>query len=183
MATDNVDEIIQCPACGKDMVKVYFPQQGVNLDICLNGCGGIYFDNRELEKFDESHEDITPLQKLFENKEFKKVDTSEKRICPVCGWTMVKHFGSAKKEIEIDECYGCGGKFLDYSELEKFRAQYNTEEERAKDVIKNLYDTAGIVLNLQDEEYEQRMKHKNLYANLVINKPINKLFKQDKYNF
>lgn len=44
---------LKCPACGKDMEKVFIPNLGINLDICTDGCGGIYFDNREFERFDE----------------------------------------------------------------------------------------------------------------------------------
>ena len=58
--TDNLKKI-KCPACGEEMVKIYMPQQGVNLDVCINGCGGIYFDNREFAKFDEESEDISPF--------------------------------------------------------------------------------------------------------------------------
>ena len=54
----------------------------------------------------------------------------EKRICPVCQAPMVKHFCSSKKLINIDECYTCGGIFLDYGELEFIRKQYATEQER-----------------------------------------------------
>lgn len=148
-------EIITCPACGKEMVKVYMPEQGVNLDVCINGCGGIYFDNREFQCFDEKHEDISPLAAIFENKNFIKTDENLKRYCPVCGSPMVKNFASAKHEIQVDECYACGGKFLDYMELDKIRAQYDTEEERAYDVIKNLYDNVGAELQLQKAKYDK----------------------------
>ena len=57
---DNLEEIY-CPACGKKMHKIFMDAQGVNLDVCLDGCGGIFFDNREFKKFDENAEDITPL--------------------------------------------------------------------------------------------------------------------------
>ena len=49
---------IKCPACGREMEKVFIPSEGINLDICTQGCGGIFFDNRELDKFDEKDEDI-----------------------------------------------------------------------------------------------------------------------------
>ena len=32
----------------------------------------------------------------------------------------------------MDDCYNCGGKFLDFGELEKARNQYETEEARKK---------------------------------------------------
>ncbi len=53
-------ETIKCPACGKEMEKVFIPSEGINIDICTNGCGGIFFDNREFDKFNEGHEDISP---------------------------------------------------------------------------------------------------------------------------
>ena len=39
-------EIIKCPACGEDMVKVLIPDLNIYVDICLNGCGGMLFYNR-----------------------------------------------------------------------------------------------------------------------------------------
>ena len=142
MADNN--EIIQCPACGEKMVKVFMPSQGVNLDVCVNGCGGIYFDNREFSKFDAPHDDITPLMDVLKNKQFNKIDEAKIRKCPVCKANMVKNYASPKHEIQVDECYSCGGKFLDYQELDKIRTQYTTEEDRAADVMKQLYSDLGI---------------------------------------
>ena len=39
---------IRCPACGNVMKKVFIPSVGVNIDICADGCGGIYFDAKIL---------------------------------------------------------------------------------------------------------------------------------------
>lgn len=164
---DNKDVVINCPACGKEMVKVFMPEQGVNLDVCINGCGGIYFDNRELEKFDERHEDISPVVEALENKTFEKVDENLQRVCPVCGMNMVKHFASSKQEVQIDECYSCGGKFLDYNELEKIRAQYPTEEDRAADSIKDLNKKAGLELAGLQIEYDKKMRNRNLTTRFI----------------
>ena len=49
---------IKCPACQKEMHKIFIPSEGINIDVCLDGCGGIYFDNREFKSFDEQHESI-----------------------------------------------------------------------------------------------------------------------------
>jgi len=32
------------------------------VDVCQNGCGGIWFDNFELEKVDEKHETLDPTK-------------------------------------------------------------------------------------------------------------------------
>lgn len=163
---DNLKTIC-CPACGKEMKKVYMPEQGVNLDVCVDGCGGIYFDNREFAKFDEKHEDIEPLVEAFEGKTYKTVDSSETRICPVCGMKMVKNFASAKQDVEVDECYGCGGKFLDHSELDKIRAQYATEEERATDVLYSLYSSVGLELQMTNAEHAKAMLKPSLLTRMI----------------
>ena len=163
---DNL-EIIECPACGKKMKKVYMPDAGINLDVCVNGCGGIYFDNREFKKFDEQHEDIQPLVNAFEGRTYAVIDSAETRICPVCSMKMVKNYASAKHEIQVDECYSCGGKFLDHSELEKIRAQYTTEEERAADVIKELYSKVGAELRSKENEYQKRMQNPSFLTKMI----------------
>ena len=37
-------EILTCPACGEEMTKVFITDKGINLDVCSNNCGGIFFD-------------------------------------------------------------------------------------------------------------------------------------------
>ena len=144
-------EIIKCPACQNVMKKIFVPSKGINIDICVDGCGGIYFDKREFKHFDEQHEDATEIFKALVDKEFIPVDESNKRVCPNCGATMTKNFSSVRLEIQVDECYTCGGKFLDNKELEKIRAEYPTEEERSAEFSRNLYAIVG-------EEYEKQMQ-------------------------
>ena len=160
---DNLKEIC-CPACGKKMHKVFMTEQNLNLDVCLDGCGGIYFDNREFKKFDESFEDITPLTNAYQGKTFNEVDDNELRVCPVCGTKMVKHFSSSKQEVQVDECYSCGGIFLDYNELDAIRAEYTTELNRDLDAMKNLYYHVG------DELRESNENHSKIYDNSFLRK-------------
>ena len=129
--SDTLDEI-NCPACHKPMKKIYLETQKFNVDICLDGCGGIYLDNRETNKIDEKQEDITPILEAVINKQVEKVDVTTKRICPVCGHLMVKNNSSHLGGVQIDECYNCGGKFFDKDELIKFRNEFESEEDRIK---------------------------------------------------
>ena len=131
---DTKNELV-CPACGRKMEKVLIEHTGFNIDICLNGCGGIFFDNREFKHFDEKAENIKQIEKLTADKEFFQADESYIRYCPACHSAMVKNFSSANKSIEVDECYICGGKFLDNQELQKIRAEYETEEARSRAVM------------------------------------------------
>ena len=118
--------IVTCPACDKEMTKIYMEESGINVDICLDGCGGILFNNRELEKFDEQHENADKIFEAYEGKTFTPIDQAEVRICSVCNTPMVKQ-GAGVGSIEIDVCNVCGAKFLDYGELEKIRKLKNND--------------------------------------------------------
>ena len=155
---DNVDVILTCPACGKEMKKVYMDVQKIYLDVCLDGCGGIYFDNREYKQFDEQHEDISPLIDAFKGKTFDKVSALDGRVCPNCKNKMVKHYSSAKYEVQIDDCYSCGGIFLDYSELNRIRSEYVNEQQASADVLKQLDDNIGSYLRERENSHSKIME-------------------------
>ena len=129
---------IECPACGCEMKKIYVEDAEACVDICTDGCGGIYFDNREFEKFDEPHENVDAILKELEGKEFKETDTREVRICPVCNVPMVKA-GSGVSGVEIDVCYTCGAKFLDNGELEKIREGKLEENNKLELLLDEMY--------------------------------------------
>lgn len=150
-----------CPACQKVMKKVLMPESNINVDICLDGCGGIFFDNRELKRFDEKAENIDAISNAISGKTFEKVNQEELRICPACGMKMVKNCTSIKKEVQIDECYACGGKFLDASELQGLRAEYDTEAERSADVIKLVNKTVAPMIQQMDAEHQEALKHQS----------------------
>ncbi len=162
-------QTLKCPACGKEMEKVFIPSEGINLDICTQGCGGIYFDNREFNDFDEKDEDISAILEKINNKNFEKVDTTAERTCPKCGAKMVKNHSSVKQEIEVDECYGCGGKFLDRDELIKIREEYETEEQRSEDVMRYVYKAVGQELAEQDRIYSEIVPHRT-YVRKIFHK-------------
>ena len=130
---------IECPACGKTMKKVYLPDSNINIDICVDGCGGIYFDNRELEKFDEEHENADIILEELKGKSFLKTDESAVRTCPRCKIPMVK-MGSGKGDVEIDVCNVCGAKFLDNSELQKIRESAFGNISKYEDTLNYLFD-------------------------------------------
>ena len=61
---DNLETNI-CPQCGKEMKKFYIQNHKFHVDICIDGCGGIWFDNRELKKVDDVSKNI---DEITENK-------------------------------------------------------------------------------------------------------------------
>ena len=164
----DTTEIRVCPACGKEMHKIYISSVKCNLDVCLDGCGGIYFDNLEFKKVDEGHEDISELIEALEGREFVKVDESQTRYCPSCGAPMVKNFASAKHEVEVDTCYSCGGIFLDGGELLKIRSQFKTEADRAAHFNKMFMDNFSSEMGPLDETTKARVQRIESIGRLFI---------------
>ncbi len=158
---DSLQEL-KCPACQSVMTKVYFPQEGFSVDVCTEGCGGIFFDNREFKYFDEEHENIDEIAKVLKDKTFKSVDSSLPRTCPACGAKMVKNKTAMNGKIEIDECYSCGGKFLDFAELDAIRSEYKTEEDRRDAVLQYMYSTVGAELLKADQESQAAKNKRSL---------------------
>lgn len=160
-------EVLTCPACAQKMKKVAIAAGNFYLDVCLDGCGGIYFDNRELEKLDEKTEDISEIVQVYTDKTFNPANEAIDRVCPACAHNFVKHFVSAKQEIQIDDCYNCGGKFLDYGELEKMRAQYDTEQGRIDDVVNYLYSQKGLEIAELEIQNRYNQTHRSIFSRTI----------------
>ncbi len=158
-------EIIKCPACGEKMEKVFIQSEGINLDICTNGCGGIFFDNREFDKFNEDNEDISIIEEKLKNKKFEKTDENKERICPACGAKMVKNTTAVGGTV-VDDCYICGGKFLDYGELTKIRNEFKNDSQRQEAAMKYLYQKVGQELREAESEAAKRKMNKTVAQKL-----------------
>jgi Zn-finger nucleic acid-binding protein len=117
--TDTM-ETVNCPACGKVMQK-YFIQSGCAIDICTDGCGGMFFDNQEIQELNKLESDVEEIKKILQNKNFNIVDENLTRICPACGTKMIK---TRALGVQIDTCYKCNGIFLDKGELELVRSHF-----------------------------------------------------------
>ena len=159
-------ETIKCPACGKDMEKIFIKSEGINIDICVNGCGGIFFDNREFDKFNESHEDISIIEEKYKNKTYAPVNEDKERVCPACGGKMVKNTSAAGGDVKTDDCYICGGKFLDYGELQKIREEYENDKLRKEAAIDYLFNKAGVELHQLEIETTKRKANRDLAQKL-----------------
>lgn len=158
---DTLEEI-KCPACGKIMEKVFIKSEGINIDICTDGCGGIFFDNREFDSFNEDNEDVSAIEEKLKGKTFAPVDEEQVRICPACGGKMVKNTSKVNGDVVVDDCYICGGKFLDYSELNKIRAEYVNDNSRTDSAMEYLYKEIGQELTQIDMERARRKADRNL---------------------
>ena len=121
---------MKCPACLSELAEI---QVGPLLvDVCQGGCGGIWFDAFELQRADQAHEPGDPLLHVQRSPKVV-VDSSRKRSCPRCPEIKLhRHFFSAKRRVQVDQCPNCGGYWLDAGELALIRQETTTTEQQAK---------------------------------------------------
>ena len=77
---------------------------------------------------------------------------------------MVKNHSSIKQEIQVDDCYNCGGKFLDNAELIKIRQEYESNEERDEDIMRYVHKHVGQELAEQARKYAEINPNKDTYV-------------------
>jgi Zn-finger nucleic acid-binding protein len=113
---------MKCPACFNELTE--FQVGNFTVDVCQGGCGGIWFDAFELQKVDEERETAGEPLLHIQRDERLIVDQSRKRECPRCaGVKLHRHFFSAKRRVEVDQCPNCAGYWLDAGELALIRAE------------------------------------------------------------
>ena len=123
---------MKCPACSNTLSEIQ--AGGITVDVCRDGCGGIWFDRAELQRLDDKAEAAGESLLHVNRRAGVPIDAKAPRTCPRCaGVVMMRHCYSRRREVEIDECGGCGGIWLDDGELAVIRGQYRTEAERRKD--------------------------------------------------
>lgn len=155
---------MDCPACGKALSE--FEAGGLKVDICRDGCGGVWFDWFELSKVDEPSEEVgNALLALCP--QTGVTPGSAQRQCPRCaGQPMQRHYFSVRRQVQVDECPACGGFWLDAGELGRIRALFASEES-AREAAQVLF--AGLV----EEHFageraasEERLRRARRFAHL-----------------
>lgn len=155
-----------CPSCNGNLSTILIEE--IELDVCKEGCGGIWFDRFELQKMDEPHEFTDEnLIELLSVESKRAHDNSKRYNCPKCkDVVMMRNFWSVKKQIEIDHCPKCAGYWLDDGELFKIRNQFKTEEERkeaANEYYSVLYNADLLKMK---QESQEKAEHARKIANM-----------------
>ena len=133
---------MKCPACFNELTQVQVGR--LIVDACDGGCGGIWFDAFELEHVDEEGEVAGEPLLHINRDERVVVDAARKRDCPRCeGIRLHRHFFSAKRRVQVDQCPNCGGYWLDAGELWAIRAE-KSEAAREEQTRYNSLSSADI---------------------------------------
>jgi Zn-finger nucleic acid-binding protein len=121
-----------CPACGHAMTQRTAGHTTV--DVCAGGCGGIWFDNFELQRLDNPADPGAESLMNIPINPAVHVDSQMKRHCPRChDQIMRRRFFSRKRAIQIDECPACAGVWLDAGELAGIRAEVAAQQPKPDD--------------------------------------------------
>jgi len=145
-----------CPACGGALTPVDVP--GLTVDVCRDGCAGIWFDRSELRSVDEPAENAGEALVGLAGTPRVIVDATGRRRCPRCpDSVLMRHFYSAKRAVAVDECPTCAGTWLDGGELAEIRAEYASGGDRrqvvqllAEEILAN--DRMALMRKQLDEE-------------------------------
>lgn len=133
---------MNCPVCRNELTAMTV--EGITVDACAGGCGGLWFDRAELMRVDEADESAGEVLLEIERDPELRADLEARLRCARgCGVVMMRHFTSARRAVTIDECPSCGGHWLDPGELAAIRSEYSSGEERrraAEEYFSDLFD-------------------------------------------
>lgn len=121
---------MKCPVCKGSMAEQSFGE--VKVDVCKDGCKGIWFDWVELVKLDEKNEGFGNALKEALNYPRSNDNNRSQINCPKCNKLMFAHKYQSSKEVNVDECYFCGGFFLDSGEFKVIRDTFMSQQEEEK---------------------------------------------------
>lgn len=102
---------MKCPAC-QNPLQPKNAGPDLTLDICYGGCGGIWFDYKELERASASAPAATTLHSIWQIPS-STAHVTRVRTCPRCpDKALDRRWFSDAKTVEIDRCPDCKGIWL-----------------------------------------------------------------------
>lgn len=123
--------VMKCPACFNELTPLRAGH--VTVDACHGGCGGIWFDAFELQRVSVQPETANTILLSIQRDPSIQLDASRKRPCPRCSGVKLKRRQfSPRCRVEVDECPGCAGFWLDAGELDQIRDGKRVQEAEAE---------------------------------------------------
>ena len=156
---------MDCPACHHPLEAQ--EAGGVTVDVCSEGCGGIWFSWMELQRFDEPKEAAGEALLDIDRVEGVSIDPGPLH-CPQCAdqIQLMRHFFSVKRDVTVDECPECGGYWLDPGELRSIRTDFASDEERRAAAEAYFDETFGGQLSAAHAETEEHLARAHKVANM-----------------
>jgi len=169
---------MQCPACKNEMTEQDFGAAMV--DVCVDGCWGMWFDWKEIAQLDEEHEGVgDALEKALNAKPQKKHTNREPINCPKCKKPMKSHIYKDTQGVLVNECYICGGFFLDAGQLRAIRDSLKNRKDKEKGIdFSRALEKSSIVREFKQKTEKEKLRNKaiNKYSAILRINVAEKLF-------
>jgi Zn-finger nucleic acid-binding protein len=138
---------MKCPACDRKLSPMKVGS--VMLDVCQDGCGGVWFDATELKKVSAEQRGRTGRIVKVKSKLDLPVDPAPARQCPHCaGITLERRLYSLGTGVEMDCCPQCAGIWLDHGELEVIQEETNPAPQPTRHVVRRAGRSIPIDFNV-----------------------------------
>jgi len=135
--------------------------QGIGLDVCQQGCGGVWFDADELTHVNDQQRKAGGSLQISRDEKIQ-VDDSLPRHCPVCPRTKLeRRLFSLGTGVEMDCCPKCLGIWLDYAELESIQEETNPKPPTVRHVVKRQAGSIGVSFGVVDQVQAQQVMIRN----------------------
>jgi hypothetical protein len=128
---------------------------GVTVDMCKDGCGGIWFDAGELRKLEKAGAGVGESLLDAAPAPGARVDPGKRLRCPKCvDVVLARHPSSAESPVLVDECPSCGGYWLNAGELRAIEAGESTGRAREQQASVYFDKLFGAQMEAEHEEDE-----------------------------
>jgi len=129
---------MNCPACSSVLTER--TTGSLTVDICEDGCGGIFFDRFEIQQVDEAPEGAGEALLQWSNLGTTKTPNTSKRYqCPRCDMIMMRSLFKPDIKVTVDTCPKCAGLWLDKGELNAIRDATGSDADRKKAAQRFVY--------------------------------------------
>lgn len=166
---------MDCPSCKHSLRTIQY--EGIDIETC-DHCGGDWLDADELSKITVIREvifDVDERRAIAEAEPIRGVrpqDVDRDLVCPKCGATTdVVNYGG-NSGILVDRCTGCGGFWLDASELEKVQMVVEGWEDALPEDLRKygpkLRDVA-VRMDIEDDVRVSRLPIIGGFINMCVN--------------
>lgn len=160
---------MRCPVCHIELSQMTIAN--LTVDVCRDGCGGIWFDIYEITRVDEPHEKAGAALEAIKGRALAEpADENIVLPCPnqrCAGTALRRHYHSVKKNAHVHECPSCGGVWLDAGELKKLRSEYLSEQERKEAASRWVDATFGPYFQLITNEARWRASFSRIISSLI----------------
>ena len=121
---------MKCPRIHRELNRINVGKVPVYVS---EACGGVFLENQTLALFESPQEERgRALEKHLRQFHHALPSVDNRVTCPKCSDTvMLRRFYSPLHVVEIDECPGCGGIWLDSGELTQLQSLMLNAKERA----------------------------------------------------